>query len=151
MAPSLRILAGSSASTLQPVAVNHDTQPSIIDADNFKGRIAVRIKGFNGEVPEGVEKKHEAEYFEDGNGKGMSWSMQIQGECGVRGTGCVVGCGLWSLDRLGYEYGCILGFVLGSIALGMFVKGREGRSAKMIRSVRSPDQTYPAGREGSYF
>ncbi|PWN49014.1 DUF1769-domain-containing protein [Violaceomyces palustris] len=95
MAPSLKISAGPSVSELKTVAVNHDLLPTEISTEHFQGRISVRIKDFSGEDPPGVEKKKEAEYFESGHGKGMSWSMQVQGrflkEGGVNADDLVFG------------------------------------------------------------
>ena len=79
MAPSLKISAGSSVSTLTTVAVNHDDQPTLVDSDLFQGRISVRIKSFTGSDPSGVEHRADAPYFSAGHGKNQSWSMQIQG------------------------------------------------------------------------
>ncbi|KAN0061460.1 hypothetical protein ACQY0O_006307 [Thecaphora frezii] len=79
MAPSLRISAGPSVDSLSTVAVNHDLKPLTISSPHFEGRLTVRIKNFSGEQPSGVEARADAPYFSGGLGKGMSWSMQIQG------------------------------------------------------------------------
>ncbi|PWY96925.1 DUF1769-domain-containing protein [Testicularia cyperi] len=78
MAPSLKISAGPSVDSLETVAVNHDETPVEIATPLFQGRIAVRIKNFTGRDPPGVTHRSDSEYFENGHGKGQSWSMQIQ-------------------------------------------------------------------------
>lgn len=79
MAPSLHISAGPSATSLKPLAVNHDDQPLEIDSADFRGRATVRIKSFTGHDPEGVEHQSDSPYFNDAYRKGITWSIQLQG------------------------------------------------------------------------
>lgn len=79
MAPSLHISAGPDASSLEPLAVNHDEIPLTIDSPNFRGRATVRIKSFTGHDPEGVEHNSDCSYFNEERRRGITWSIQIQG------------------------------------------------------------------------
>ncbi|KDN41693.1 DUF1769-domain-containing protein [Tilletiaria anomala UBC 951] len=79
MAPHLNVSAGPDASSLSTLYVNSDLNPTLVSSAHFHGRIAVRIKHFTGDVPEGKERVAEAKYFEEGHGKGMTWSIQVQG------------------------------------------------------------------------
>lgn len=79
MAPKLRISAGPSKENLSLVAVNHDELPIVIDSEDFQGRIAVRVKDFHGELPDGVESLKQSAYFSEPYGSKFSYSIQIQG------------------------------------------------------------------------
>ena len=79
MAPHLHVSAGPSVSELKTVYVNKDRAATTISSDAFHGRVAVRIKHFTGDVPEGEERVSEAPYFDGGHGTGMTWSIQVQG------------------------------------------------------------------------
>ncbi|KAI0077345.1 DUF1769-domain-containing protein [Panus rudis PR-1116 ss-1] len=90
--PHLRVLAGPSLSPhdLQPVHVNSGV-PVDVSSDAFEGRVAVYIKGFGDECggtlgEKGIEecgrvtgKKYFAEREREGKGKGVTWSIQVQG------------------------------------------------------------------------
>lgn len=79
MAPKLRISAGPDKDKLSVVAVNHEELPTIIDSKYFQGRIAVRIKDFHGELPDGVEFFKQPVYFSEPYGTNFTYSIQIQG------------------------------------------------------------------------
>ncbi|WFD44026.1 hypothetical protein MPSI1_002691 [Malassezia psittaci] len=80
MAPKLRISAGPDAEHLEIISVNHDNQPFVIDSENFRGRLAVRIKDFVGETPSGETARKTTKYFEEPYGDGMTYSIQVQGQ-----------------------------------------------------------------------
>lgn len=83
MGPSLRVSTGTSLDQLQVVPVNYDKTGVIeLDSELFHGRIAVRLRDFAGELPEGKQrlKSCESDYFEDH--ADLTWSMTIQGEYG---------------------------------------------------------------------
>ena len=61
------------------MAVNHDELPIVIDSEDFQGRIAVRVKDFHGELPDGVESLKQSAYFSEPYGSKFSYSIQIQG------------------------------------------------------------------------
>lgn len=75
--PRIKILAGSSIDTLQPVQVNNDqSSPLPINTDKFQGALTVRIKDFadhNGEIYRDTESKYFAHWTD------ITWSIQIQG------------------------------------------------------------------------
>jgi len=72
--PRLRVLAGPSPSQLSDISDFVNTaRPHTIKSDRFQGRLVVHIKGFPG-APE-------SEYFEREDRKGITWSIQMQGEC----------------------------------------------------------------------
>ena len=79
MAPKLRISAGPSKESLSLVPVNHDELPIVIDSEHFQGRIAVRVKDFHGELPDGMESLKQSAYFSEPYGSKFSYSIQIQG------------------------------------------------------------------------
>ena len=79
MAPKLRIFAGPDAEHLEIVSVNHDKRPFVIDSENFRGRLAVRIKDFVGETPSGETASKTTKYFKEPYGDGMTYSIQVQG------------------------------------------------------------------------
>lgn len=82
MTARLRISAGPDVDHLEVITVNDDASPYVIDTPEFHGRLAVRIKGFAGEVPDGKEAKSTAPYFEAPYGDAMTYSIQVQGQFG---------------------------------------------------------------------
>ncbi|PWN41789.1 DUF1769-domain-containing protein [Ceraceosorus guamensis] len=76
--PSLRISIGCSVDDLKVYNVNSE-EAALISTDKFQGRVVVRIKEFTGEVPPGKERIAHTEYFDEGVGKGNTWSIQLQG------------------------------------------------------------------------
>ncbi|KAG6335512.1 hypothetical protein ID866_3584 [Astraeus odoratus] len=74
--PRLRVLAGSSLDTLEPIThlVNTGRHYSV-HSDRFDGKVAVYIKGFTD--PQG--RAPCSEYFERPDRKGITWSIQVQG------------------------------------------------------------------------
>ena len=77
MAPRLRILAGTSLDTLQPITplVNTD-QPCGLVSDAFEGEMVVNIKGLVN--PDTGEVK-DPEYFSRPDRQGITWSIQVRG------------------------------------------------------------------------
>ncbi len=73
--PRLRILAGPSLTELTPIEANSDV-PLSVQSDAFEGQVAVYIKDFVGESG----KAARSPYFEHHKRKGITWSIQIQGE-----------------------------------------------------------------------
>ena len=86
MAPGVKlsIKAGANADSLVPVPVNYDKEAVVIDMEAFRGRIAVRVKGYGGDVPDGLEPKSAAPYFDAPYGSQMTYSIQMQGACTER-------------------------------------------------------------------
>jgi hypothetical protein len=74
--PRLRVLAGTSTSSLVPMTsyVNTD-KAQHISSDLFDGHIAVHIKGFKDESG----NVRTSEYFERDDRKDITWSVQVQG------------------------------------------------------------------------
>lgn len=79
MAPKLRITAGPDSNNLTTVAVNHDERPVVIDSNLFQGKVAVRVKNFHGELPDGVENLDDVSYFSAPYGSDMTYSIQVEG------------------------------------------------------------------------
>lgn len=74
MSPRLRVLAGPSLSSLQPIEVNSDKSFEIV-SDVFEGKVLAYIKDFTD--AEGKVLKHD--YFQKPERKDVSWSIQVQG------------------------------------------------------------------------
>lgn len=87
--PRLRLLAGPSPSHLTDIsALVNTSQAHTIQSERFVGKVVVHVKGFPG--------ADESEYFERDDRKGVTWSIQVQGqypavpslclysECGVK-------------------------------------------------------------------
>ncbi|KAJ3115840.1 hypothetical protein HDU96_011028 [Phlyctochytrium bullatum] len=73
----LRVRVGSSLSNLETVNVNDDSHPHFIDSPYFTGNVAVRVKNFNGVVPEGVKAPiASSDYF---GTRRRLFSIQVQG------------------------------------------------------------------------
>jgi len=70
----MRVLAGTSLSSLQPIPVNTDAWTDI-SSSQFEGRLAVQIKGYVG--PKG--EKPESHFFERADRRGKTWSVAFQG------------------------------------------------------------------------
>lgn len=79
MAPKLRISAGPDVENLETLKVNHDLEPCIVDTEHFRGRIAVRIKDFEGATPDDKPASKTAAYFQEPYGNSMTYSIQVQG------------------------------------------------------------------------
>lgn len=96
--PRLRVLAGPSPASMVPIShtVNSGT-PHPISSDMFEGHVVAHIQGFTDE--EGNVR--ESEYFGREERKGVTWSIQVQGECFI-----IVACdvfraarpGVWDVD-----------------------------------------------------
>jgi len=79
MAPKLRVLAGTSPSTLVPIThLVNTSQPHHVSSDLFEGEIVAHIHGLTDE--HGAMKESE-EYFNREDRKGVTWSIQVQGTC----------------------------------------------------------------------
>ncbi|PPR04581.1 hypothetical protein CVT24_012009 [Panaeolus cyanescens] len=76
MAPRLRVLAGTSASTMHPITdlVNTGT-PHPLRSSVFEGSIIAYIKGFTDEHG----NPRDSEYFHRSDREGVTWSIQVQG------------------------------------------------------------------------
>jgi hypothetical protein len=79
MGPRLKVTAGPSPSSTEPVAVNYDSDPLEINSEFFEGRLSVRIKDYAGEHAGDREALTDAasSYFVEHSG--VTWSIQIQG------------------------------------------------------------------------
>ena len=74
--PRLRVLAGTSQSSLFPITDFVNTaiaQPLI--SDSFEGQVVVNVKGFTNHDGQVVD----SEYFKREDRKGITWSIQVQG------------------------------------------------------------------------
>jgi Protein of unknown function (DUF1769) len=72
-APRLRVLAGPSPSRLTNIsALVNTAQLHTIESDVFVWKVVVHIKGFPG--------ADESEYFERDDRRGITWSIQVQGQ-----------------------------------------------------------------------
>ncbi|KAF8914752.1 hypothetical protein CPB85DRAFT_1411999 [Mucidula mucida] len=70
--PGLRVLAGPSVESLEPIsAYVNKNRPFQIRSDAFEGSIVVNIKGFEG--------SDDCEYFVRPERQGITWSIQVQG------------------------------------------------------------------------
>ena len=79
--PRLQVLAGPSPDALEPITDLVNTGRAYpIRSDNFEGKAAVYIKGFTDTHGQPLH----SEYFERPDRKGITWSIQVQGEH----TGC---------------------------------------------------------------
>ncbi|CAA7264369.1 unnamed protein product [Cyclocybe aegerita] len=76
MAPRLRVLAGTSTSTMMPMTslINTST-PFGLSSDVFEGQVVAHIKGLTDEHGE----LRDSEYFDRSDRKGVTWSIQVQG------------------------------------------------------------------------
>ncbi|KAJ3102202.1 hypothetical protein HDU97_000699 [Phlyctochytrium planicorne] len=73
----LRVRIGPSLSSLQTYNVNDDSHPHFIDSPYFTGNVAVRVKNFNGIVPDGVAAPTPStDYF---GTRRRLFSIQVQG------------------------------------------------------------------------
>lgn len=74
--PRLRVLAGTTPSSLVPISdiVNTD-KPHTISSDFFAGQVVVNVKGFTD--PRG--RVLDSEYFHRPDRKDITWSIQVQG------------------------------------------------------------------------
>ncbi|KAJ8481793.1 hypothetical protein ONZ45_g15185 [Pleurotus djamor] len=74
--PRLRVLAGTSLSSLTPItSIVNTNGKHVLESDAFEGEIVVNIKGLvdeDGAVREG-------EYFAREDRQGITWSIQVQG------------------------------------------------------------------------
>ncbi|RDB30093.1 hypothetical protein Hypma_014003 [Hypsizygus marmoreus] len=72
MAPRLRVLAGTSLSTLVPITdLVNTTNPHKLSSELFDGEVVVNIKGF--------PTRHGDEYFGREDRRGITWSIQVRG------------------------------------------------------------------------
>lgn len=79
MPPRLRISAGPDAHRLERLAVNDDKHFTIIDTEQFQGRITVRVKDFVGDEDDSLDRTSSATYFNHPYGSLMTYSIQVQG------------------------------------------------------------------------
>jgi hypothetical protein len=80
MPPRLRVLAGTSLSSLVPITDLVNTpRPFELSSDLFKGQIVVHVKG----LQEEDGSVRESEYFERQDRSGITWSIQVQGHSGT--------------------------------------------------------------------
>ncbi|BGP15697.1 hypothetical protein JCM10213_006133 [Rhodosporidiobolus nylandii] len=86
--PRLRVRAGPSLSSLQPVSVN--ASPLAIHSASFEGAVSVRLRGYRGAEGEnsGREEPKEGEELEE---KGETWSVSFEGRFGAEGEEGEVG------------------------------------------------------------
>lgn len=76
MAPRLRVLAGTSPETMQPITSLVNTgKPYTISSPLFEGKIAAYIKGMTDEKG----RVRDSEYFNREDKAGVTWSIQVQG------------------------------------------------------------------------
>ena len=78
MAPRLRVLAGTSPSTMVPITPLVNTSKAFpLSSPLFEGAVVAHIKGLTDEQG----RVRSSEYFEREDRRGVTWSIQVQGSC----------------------------------------------------------------------
>ncbi|ORX88435.1 hypothetical protein K493DRAFT_341280 [Basidiobolus meristosporus CBS 931.73] len=72
----LKVSVGPTYDNLQVIKVNDDFHPILIDSPEFVGRVAIRIKDFNGITPDGSAPIKNSDYFHHHNRR---FSMHVEG------------------------------------------------------------------------
>jgi hypothetical protein len=73
--PRMRVLAGVSPETLEPIEANNPERAHRIKTDKFDGEIAVFLKAFQNEYGE----PSSTNYFDHAERRSRSWSIQVRG------------------------------------------------------------------------
>ncbi|KAK9762004.1 hypothetical protein K7432_012661 [Basidiobolus ranarum] len=72
----LKVSVGPAYDNLKVIKVNDDFHPFIVDSPEFIGRVAIRIKDFEGITPDGSQPIKNSDYFNHHNRR---FSMHVEG------------------------------------------------------------------------